>query len=100
MRASKVDANQADIVSGLRAVGASVTVTSAVGHGFTDLVVGYRGVNYLLEVKDGCKPPSARKLTEDQEKWHAEWRGQKAVVETLDQALIEIGAKNDCYRIP
>jgi hypothetical protein len=38
-------------------------------------------------VKDGSKPPSARKLTEDQVKWHAEWRGQVAVVENVEQAI-------------
>lgn len=86
-RAAKVDDNQAEIVAALRKIGASVTVTSAVGNGFPDLAVGWRGMTTLLELKDGSKPPSARKLTPEQEKWHANWRGQVAVVETVEQAI-------------
>lgn len=86
-RAAKVDANQAEIVAALRKIGASVQPLHAVGAGCPDLLVGWRGITTLLEVKDGKKPPSARKLTEDQVKWHAEWRGQVTVVETVEQAI-------------
>ncbi len=90
-RAAKVDANQSEIVAALRRAGATVTPTHAAGEGFPDLVVGYRGANFLLEVKDGAKPPSGRKLTADQKEWHAAWRGQKAVVESVAQALDACG---------
>jgi len=86
-RAAKVDDNQAEIVAALRKIGATVQPLHAVGQGCPDLLVGWRGMTSLLEVKDGAKPPSARKLTEDQEKWHANWRGQVAVVETVEQAI-------------
>tara|TARA_A100001391_G_scaffold176590_1_gene139858 strand:- start:3816 stop:4097 length:282 start_codon:yes stop_codon:yes gene_type:complete len=86
-RAAKVDANQAEIVEALRMIGASVQPLHAVGQGCPDLLVGWRGIVSLLEVKDGSKPPSARKLTEDQVKWHTEWRGQVAVVENVEQAI-------------
>lgn len=86
-RAAKVDANQADIVAALRKIGASVQPLHAVGSGCPDLLVGWRGMTSLLEVKDGSKPPSARKLTPDQVEWHANWRGQVAVVETIEQAI-------------
>lgn len=86
-RAAKVDANQADIVAALRKIGASVQPLHAVGQGCPDLLVGWRGMNTVLELKDGNKPPSARKLTKDQEEWHANWRGQVAVVETVEQAI-------------
>ena len=89
--AAKVDANQPGIVAGLRAAGCTVAPAHAVGRGFPDLVVGYRGCTYLLEVKDGDKPPSARKLTPAQVDWHAAWRGHVAVVCTLDEALDAIG---------
>jgi Holliday junction resolvase len=62
-KASAVDANQSELVDALRKFGATVTPTHATGAGFPDLVVGYQGVNYLLEIKDGAKPASARKLT-------------------------------------
>jgi hypothetical protein len=56
-----------------------------------DLLVGYRGQNLMIEVKDGGKPPSARKLTSDQVDWHDAWRGQVIVVKDVDQALAAIG---------
>ncbi|MFZ8927411.1 MAG: hypothetical protein ACO3CU_11710 [Candidatus Nanopelagicales bacterium] len=91
-RAAKVDANQADIVAALRMAGATVQPLHAVGKGCPDLLVGYQRVNYLLEVKDGSKVPSAQKLTEDQVEWHELWRGQAAVVNDVKSALTAIGA--------
>lgn len=91
-RAAKVDANQADIVAALRMAGATVQPLHAVGKGCPDLLVGYQRVNYLLEVKDGSKVPSAKKLTEDQVEWHELWRGQAAVVNDVKSALTAIGA--------
>ena len=90
-RAAKIDANQPDIVAALRAAGASVEPLHAVGKGVPDLLVAHRGTNYLIEVKDGGKVPSARKLTAAQVDWHAAWRGQVAVVETVEHALAVIG---------
>lgn len=78
----------------LRSVGASVSVTSAVGKGFPDIVVGYRGKNYLMEIKDGAKPPSKRKLTKPEQEFMDRWRGDYRVVESTDDALETIGAIN------
>ena len=91
-RAAKTDKNQVEIVQALRCAGATVTPTHAAGSGFPDLVVGFRGVNYLIEVKDGRKAPSKRKLTPDQVEWHGSWRGQVAVVKNITEALAVIGA--------
>lgn len=87
MRAAKVDANQAEIVHALRCIGCSVQVLSTVGSGVPDLLVGFNGLNILMEVKDGKKPPSARKLTADQVIWHGDWRGQVNVVESVEKAM-------------
>jgi len=84
-RAAKVDDNQADVVKRFRAHGFSVEPLHAVGGGVPDLLIGYGGFNYLIEVKDGAKPPSQRKLTKDQIKWHGAWAGQVAIIETLEQ---------------
>lgn len=90
--AAKIDANQEQVVLALRAVGASVQTLAAVGKGVPDLLVGYQGKTLLLEVKDGRKPPSARRLTEDQLKWHGAWRGGPlAVVDGPDAALRMLG---------
>ena len=90
-RAARTDANQTQIVSALRSVGASVELLSAVGKGCPDLLVGYRNENILMEVKDGKKPPSERKLTSDQIVWHREWKGVVTVVNSVDEALFAIG---------
>lgn len=86
-RAARTDANQPDIVAALRKIGATVQPLHAVGQGCPDLLAGYRGQNFLIEVKDGAKPPSARKLTDDQVEWHASWKGQVVVVESVSGAL-------------
>ena len=91
-RAAKVDANQREVVAALRAAGASVQLLHAVGEGCHDLLVGYKGLNMLLEVKDGSKPPSAQKLTPQQEEWHRDWRGHRVVVNSPEAALTAIGA--------
>lgn len=88
----RVDQNHSAIVKGLRAVGASVQSIAAVGKGCPDLLVGFRGLNVVLEVKDGDRSPSRRKLTDDEGKWHEAWRGQVSTVYSLDDALQAIGA--------
>jgi hypothetical protein len=86
-RAARVDGNQSLITEALRAVGATVQPLHTVGNGCPDLLVGYRATNWCLEVKDGDKPPSARKLTDDEQIWHNGWQGVVHVVETVEQAL-------------
>ena len=90
-RAAKVDANQREVVAALRGAGATVQLLHAVGEGCPDLLVGYKGLNLLLEVKDGSKPPSAQKLTPQQEVWHRDWRGHRVVVNSPEAALTAIG---------
>jgi hypothetical protein len=95
MRAAKVDRNQAEIVAALRKAGAKVYISSSFGQGFPDLIVGYQGRFVLLEVKDGSKPPSARKLTADQQKFHAEWTGLPLfVVSSIGEAFRAVGIKD------
>lgn len=94
-RAAKVDRNQPEIVEALRKCGASVAITSMVGAGFPDIVVGYQGKVFLLEIKDGDKPPSAQKLTPAQIEFRANWRGHYEVVNSIDAALIAVGIKSE-----
>ena len=93
-RAARIDANQPEIVAALRGVGASVQPLHMVGGGVADLLVGFRMVNYLMEVKDGAKPPSARRLTQDQLEWHDAWRAPVHIVETVADALRVIGMEH------
>lgn len=89
-RAAKRDANEQPIIEALETCGCSVSQINS-DDGITDLVVGRAGVNYLLEVKDGSKPKSAQKLTPPQEVWHAGWKGQKAIVRNVTEALVAVG---------
>lgn len=86
-RAARVDDNQQKIVDALRRAGAFVRVVTQ-GDGLPDLLVGYNGYTLLLEVKDGSKPPSARKLTDAEENFFMNWRGGLlAVVKSPQEAL-------------
>ena len=87
MRAKKVDANQKSVVDSLRERGFSVAVTSALGKGFPDLIVGKNGFNLMVELKDGNKPPSARKLTPDEVEFHNSWLGKIVVANNVDEIL-------------
>jgi hypothetical protein len=91
-RAAKVDANHAEIADALRDAGCGVLDMSRMGKGVPDLLVHAPTfpacrMPVFLEVKDGSKPPSARKLTSAQEKFHAQWKGWIFVVENVEQAL-------------
>ena len=81
-RDGRVDLNQTEIVHALQAAGASVTRLSSVGAGVPDLLVGWKGLNILVEVK-GAKG----KLTPAQGRWHDEWLGKVHIVRTPRDAL-------------
>ena len=81
-RAAKVDANQPEIVAALRGIGADVQHLYTLGEGCPDILVGYRGNNWLFEIKT-----KSGKLTEDEAEWHDKWRGQVHIVRTPEQAI-------------
>jgi hypothetical protein len=88
MTFKRTDSNHAEIIKALRKIpNLSVFSTHEVGKGFPDIVIGYNGINYLMEIKDGNKPPSARKLTDAEVKFHNDWRGQIKIVNNLDEVL-------------
>lgn len=91
-RQPKLDSNHNQTVSGLRAAGCSVLSLASLGNGAPDLLVGYKGQNWLIEMKDGKKPPSKRRLTADEVSFADRWRGQTAVAHSLDEALRVVGA--------
>jgi len=69
-RYGKTDANQGQLVEFLRTIGAQVQSLASVGGGVPDLLVAFRGRWYVIEIKDGSKPPSRQKLTEEEQEWH------------------------------
>lgn len=88
-RAAKVDANHKQVVEMFRRHGCSVQSLAAVGAGVPDLLVGEAGVTHLVEVKDGSKPPSQRKLTPAQVAFRQAWKGEPPVtVESTADAVL------------
>ena len=84
MRA-KVDGNQKEITRFLRECGCSVFPTHMVKNGFPDLVVGFKGVNYLLELKDGSKIKCP--LTPKEWNFHLTWKGRHEVIYSIEDAV-------------
>jgi len=81
--ASRVDGNQALIVRHLRAVGASVLHTHQLKNCF-DILVGYRGRTFLMEIKATEKDT----LTPGEAEFKATWRGSPYhIVYTPEQAI-------------
>ena len=91
-RAARVDANQPAIIAALRKCGVRVVSLAAIGNGCPDLLCGFRGEWHVLEVKDGSKPPSARKLTDLEETFINTCPAPVYVVKSVDEALKAIGA--------
>lgn len=89
MRAKKIDVNQPALVKQLRQCGFSVAVTSQLGDGYPDIVVGKHGKNLLVEIKDPSQPPSKRKLTPDEEKFHSNWQGKVIVAMDVQDVINE-----------
>lgn len=79
----RLDANHQAIVDGLRALGVSVCLK-----GPLDALCGFRGRNVLLEFKTG-----RGKLRASQTAFLDAWRGQAAVVRTLEEALAVVNPK-------
>ena len=85
-RAARRDKNESEIVAALVKAGATVVPLSAAG--CPDLLCGFRGSTFLLEVK-----AEKGRLTPDQLAWHKAWEGYPVkVVRSVDDALQAIGA--------
>lgn len=91
-RAARVDANHEGIVVALRAAGCQVLSLAAVGGGCPDLLVyvARKRRLLLLEVKDGQKKPSARRLRESQKQFHSHWPGAVRVVTSPQEAVFAV----------
>lgn len=86
-RAAKVDANQPDIVRELRRYpGLMVEHLHTLGRGRPDIMVGFRGRNYLFEIKtDGGE------LTDQEDVWIASWTGHVEIARSAADVLEAIG---------
>lgn len=89
--AKQTDANQSEIVEGLRKAGCTVSIIGRP----VDLLVGYRGINSLLEVKlpRGPKGGDVSTRTPAQREFYLTWRGSVFEVRSLAQALQVVGVR-------
>jgi hypothetical protein len=86
--AARVDANQDQIVIALRAAGAYVWIIGLP----VDLLVGYKGHTFLVEIKTDAK----KRLTTLQRDFFENWGGSTlARVDSPDAALRMIGVLNE-----
>ena len=86
----RADLNQETIVKTLRQFGCTVAILSQVGGGVPDLLCGFCGKNYLIEVKN---PDKKWKLTAQQEIFHEYWKGKIYVVESVNDVIKIFEAK-------
>ena len=98
---ARQDANHKEVKAAFERAGCSVLDLSSLGRGVPDMVAALGGVAIFVEVKDGAKPPSARKLTPDEEKFRMNWRGGYRVVQDLDgveEAVSVLRKWHECIR--
>ncbi len=90
MRGNRIDANQREIVAALRKVGCIwIDCSGDPAIGFDGLVIR-KGQIWIVEIKDGLKPPSARELTRREKLRHEELAVQGVkihVVQSVEDAL-------------
>jgi Holliday junction resolvase len=93
-RAARRDGNEAEIIKALESVGATVVKMSA--EGVPDLLVGWRGITHLIEVKqaqDAKAKTQKGKATQAQKEFAMRWTGGPIhIVTTKADALRAIGA--------
>lgn len=86
--ARRIDSNQNEIVRLFRKLGAKVQILSHVGRGCPDLLIMYNKKLHLVEVKDGSKPLSAQKLTDDEQKFISIWSDVVTIVRCQEDAIL------------
>jgi hypothetical protein len=85
---SRVDTNQPAVVKALRAIGCSILYTHQLKNCF-DILVGYRGRTFLMEIKATEKD----QLTAGEAEFQRTWRGSPYhIVYSVDQALAIVTA--------
>jgi hypothetical protein len=90
-RAAKTDANHKEVTAAFRKLGCSVLNISQLKN-CGDLVVAKCHKTAIVEVKDGSKPPSCRRLTKGEDEFKSSWQGIYAVVEDLSDVIALVKA--------
>lgn len=82
--ARRQDRNHAEIRAEFKRLGCSWCDTYELGNGRPDGFVGLGGISMGIEIKDGLKPPSARRLTPDEKGFREYWTGGIKTVESKE----------------
>ena len=86
----KIDSNHTEIVDQLFLCGCSVQSMATIGNGCPDILVGYKGNNYVFEIKT-----AKGRLNKRQERWFNQWIGQKDIIRNIYEAINIIGVDSD-----
>ena len=85
-----IDKNQAYIIEGLHVVGASTLRLNSLGGGVFDILIGYNGRNYLMEIKNPCTS-HGQGLSPEQMEFQKHWNGGCFVCRTLEEVFLVLG---------
>lgn len=87
-RDRRADDNHAALREGFQRLGGSWLDLVPEHGGEPDALVGWRGEDRLIEVKNPARPDRERRLRPKQAAWHRRWRGRRpARVETLEDIV-------------
>ena len=98
MRACKIDVNQPELVKYFREWGCTVLIVSNLKN-CCDIFISLHGRTIAIEIKDGKKPKSARKLTDGELIFKKEWKGAWRLCESIKDADKIINELNSTDRI-
>jgi len=80
--AARVDDNQKEIVAEFRKLGFSVLLIHQLKN-CCDIIVSRDKFTAVIEIKDGKKPPSQRKLTAGEQEFKDRWLGRYYLCESI-----------------
>jgi hypothetical protein len=86
MYAARADNNQKEITEKLVKIPGLSQFDVHRQPGFCDKIIGYRGINYLIEIKS-----KNGKLSESQKEFHGNWNGKIHVVYSFEEILTILG---------
>lgn len=98
----RTDSNQNEVFKVFRQMGCTVLNLSNLGGCCDGLVAVSLDRQFLVEIKDGSKPPSQRKLTPAEAKFHDEWKGELYIINNIYEAIAlvnRIRRESDCVKM-
>jgi len=81
--AARIDDNQPEIVKEFRRLGFSVLLISQLKN-CADILISRDKFTAIIEIKDGKKSPSQRRLTEGEQKFKDSWQGRYYLCESIE----------------